>query len=1250
MADDVKQPITVKFGAPFPGDTPVTLSGSSTTPSGANPFGDVADTVQAPIDNTSAPLKSHFESTLRDAVAGHVNADGTAKPYTLADAIATGFGDSVTGLMVSGKEPQALPEDVSWTNLIAASVASLAGDVPAMIAGGVVGAGGTAGNPVGATIGAFGLPSALRSVMIDSYRHGEFTTPKEFLSRASGIFLDTAKGAVTGFAMAAVGGEVSAKLAEKAIPALAKKVIVGASELTAMTTVSKGLEGHLPSAKDFVIGGVLLIGANGATKLSRKVTDKLMDLWVKTGVRPQQALHDAEGNPSIKEDLFSDKDIPDAYSHLTEPLGKVAPVAPTVDLPPTLAEAHDSIRSKIVSGVEPIKGKWTLEKMYTAAVESIRPVKTAVDQMLKDSGIPLTDEKNPYVKLTSLRKAAATAEHFIKFGTVDFKSMAKNGKGLQEILKPIGDQMQLFENFLVALRTLELESRNVKSGFDPVKAKTIVDAYKADWAPIAKEVVEFQNRSLDYLRDSGLISNDAAKAIKELNKAYVPFYRVLEDGVAHVYGSATVKNPIKKIKGSTLDVHSPIESIIKNVFSYVALAQKNEAFKLYADLVNKTGADKEVFGNKVKTKIVATNVSTAELAKHIKANGGNVMTLHTEKQPVQVFGENIGADGSVKIEYNPENLADLPVFRALVEPVRPNEIAFFRDGKREVWELPEEIASAMKGLNKEEIPVYMKWMVPFTRVFRAGTIVSPDFLFKNPIRDQMEMFYNTKNGYTPFVDLLKGLSSVIKKDEMFQEYVRSGGAASNEMSIGQEYIKRLIKETEGKTMWQSMKDAKSDPKSLWGLARNVVMSPIDMLAHASGVLENATRLGEYARARAAGKSITTAGKETARGTLDFSRTGDITGALNQIAPFFNVKIQAMDRIIEAAKDNPIQFASKVVATSVIPAVALWVHNSQDQRYADIPKWQKQVFWIYMGDTFTYKWPKSGTDILISSSIESFLDFSQHADANTLADLVASLAGNMIPDPTPTALVAPVEQFANRSKFTGSPIIPQSLEAVLPEYQYKVYTSEVAKGIGRIIGTIPKIKFTSFASPLVIDNYIRQAVGSMGVYAVKIIDKSLAASGITNPPIAPATQLSEIPVVKQFIDRTRPTMGAPVIGEFYDAYSKQQMFKASLNKLIKDGNRDAYNALAVVAKEEMKVDLSGIKDAVTTLNSNIQKINLDPKMSAGDKQQLIENMTYKILILTKTGVTAISRQAASVKNRNRMEEEVKGVSPTLLHIQ
>lgn len=224
---------------------------------------------------------------------------------TLAEDFQAGLQSSSGGLAVRGKMPDLVlgAEHSKWYDKLAASAGQIVGDLPAMAIGGLAGAveglpGGAVGAAAVGAAGAFALPAAVRQSYVEAYSKGEVKGWADFLDRTSIVMKETGKAAAIGAATGGVGGAVT-KVASPMMSPLATTATRIGAEAGTLTVAPALLEGHAPDPEDALNAAILMVGMKGAGKVS----NKLMNLWAKTGVRPEQAVADAIKDPSIAADL-----------------------------------------------------------------------------------------------------------------------------------------------------------------------------------------------------------------------------------------------------------------------------------------------------------------------------------------------------------------------------------------------------------------------------------------------------------------------------------------------------------------------------------------------------------------------------------------------------------------------------------------------------------------------------------------------------------------------------------------------------------------------------------------------------------------------------------------------------------------------------------------------------------------------------------------------------------------------------------
>lgn len=857
--------------------------------------------------------------------------------------------------------------------------------------------------------------------------------------------------------------------------------------------------------------------------------------------------------------------------------------------PGSLREAQDTILSKVdLGGKDPFRA-YTFDEIYTAILDDFRPIEKSIEQM--KAKIPdgkVETRENPYILARLTRGLYGKAQQALEFATFDFATLKDNGKSLKDVLAPVKDDLNGLRAYAIASRALELKDRFIVSGFNIDAAAKVVAESKAKFEPVMRELVEFQNRVTKQLVDSGIVSKETYTKMLQLNKQFVPFYRVFEDAVNQASGgkgSLLPRDPIKGIKGSGLDVVDPLESIIKNTYTYIALADRNAVVKSYHDLAVKTGTP-DAFFEKQPPDMRATTVTDKEMQTFLKNNG---------------------------IEQMPKEA--LTVFRALRQPLGKNEIAFFEDGRRVVLKLEPELAAAFKATDRQTVGMLVEFLAAPARLLRAGSTLSPDFIVRNFVRDQVSSFVNSKVGYIPIYDTLRGAASIFMKDETFQAWLKSGGANSTLVSLDRNYIQSEIFRLIGEKPETNFMDK----------AWNVAKTPVEFLRIASELVENSTRVGEFKRTlEKAGQTPDTAttGKMLEGGInsreviLDFQRIGTQTKAFNLITAFFNAQLQGLDKTVRSIKDNPLGAMAKIGVSITLPSVLLWYANHDDPRWKELKDWERDLFWIIMTKDQIYRIPKPfELGILFGSLPERMLDaIAGQLSKEDVNEFSKTVLGTVMPPVMPTAVQPIFEQITNYDLMSGRDLVPSYLEdaktGVLPEYRYTEYTSELSKTLGSIVGQVPWVGATSTASPIVIENYVRDWTGGLGAYALQAADYGLRKTGILPDPVLPASTLSDIPIVKAFAVRY-PSASAESIQNFREEYVKRVQAYNTVKALAKQGDFEASMRVMQMNPQAM-VKLDGIDRMLSESNQLIRLVYKNPAMNPDEKRQLIDATYYNMI--------------------------------------
>lgn len=919
----------------------------------------------------------------------------------------------------------------------------------------------------------------------------------------------------------------------------------------------------------------------------------------------------------------------------------------------TVEMAKRKILDRIDVGGRDRREPFDFDRLYTMAVDDLHPLNQATQAM---GGSKLASE-NPYKIARLARGAMGKSEQMLQRSTFEFDTLKNNGESLRAVLEPVKRDMNGLRAYADSRRAIELEGRGIKTGFDMEAAHTVVNdkVMRAKFEPVFQRLIAYQDRLVQYLHDSGIIDEKAWTAMREANKNYVPFYALMDDTVGQggLFAGMNVKNPIKKIFGSERKKIDPIEGIIKNTIVYTKMAEDNRAGLAFKKMADESGLADQ-FYEKVKTPIVSTTVQADEMAKFLKKNG---------------------------IEDAPDSL--LTVFRAKHSPPARDEIAVFEGGKRQILRLDPEFAAAFKALDAEDVNMFVKALAIPARGLRAGATLTFEFMGRNLIRDFFTSTTTSKGVFTPF-DTVKGLMSYLKKDKDFDAWEKAGGANSSMISVDRRYLQEnLRKLTQDSGLMSRAFNVILPPGAADAATKafGIPLHPIDTLRALSETFENATRLAEFKKNQRMGEAEGLSYKEnTMRSgfasrevTLDFARAGSKSRAWNMIDAFFNASIQGTDRIVRAFRERPVATSAKIFGGITLPSVLLWAANHDDPRYKEIPQWQKDLFWIYMTDKWEnvsdaqaaamppylvrrsadghmqannghiYRIPKPfEVGVLFGSGPERMLDALYDHNPEAFKGFASTIYGALVPNLVPTAVQPIVDQYSNKSMFTGRNLVPQSLEGQLPEYQYTPYTTELAKKIGSLIAAFPGMReasldgagfgsgaATAVTSPILIENYIRAWSGGLGQYALGIADKSLREAGVLPDPVVPTSTLADIPVIKGFVIRY-PTATTQSIQDFYDGYEKNKKFYDTWMSKAQEGDEAAMQHIQDVGGPRIFVQLDSIKKTLSEHSVLINDIYKDPAMSADEKRQLIDSLYYSMIEIGKSGKEMLQQIDAETK--------------------
>lgn len=764
--------------------------------------------------------------------------------------------------------------------------------------------------------------------------------------------------------------------------------------------------------------------------------------------------------------------------------------------------------------------------VYTKAIDELNPLREMVEEVEHITGEKIAFKDNPFMQAWLSRGWVGKAEEFIKRGRPE-----KGVRSFEDIIKDIPQkEHKYFSAYLVALHDLDLHRNGEMPTFTLKEDLAAVKQYEKNptFKSAAKDIHRFQDYMLAELVNNGILKPETYHLLRNKYPNYVPFFRDFSaesmDGFfSSSKGFVNVANPIKRFKGSTRDIIDPLESIVKNTYQFYNAIERNHVGVTFAKLAKKPG--------------------------------------------IGTIVEEVRGD-------RPAKSTD-------------NTFSVWVKGKKVVYETTPELAQAMKMMNKDTSNFITKILQYPASWLRTGSTVTAGFAITNALRDTISAGVFSKHGFLPVVDTFRGLAHFLKKDQLYWDYVKSGGAHAAMVSLDRDYLSGNLRELF------------SRKSTLSKVARN----PMEVLRAISEATEVATRLGEFSNARKGytglysrltktnlkPKSLGEASIVSRDITIDFSRTGTHTKTANKVVAFFNATIQGGDKLVRAWRDDPKGMTIKSTLFITLPTIALWYLNKDNSAYQELPQWEKDTFFhIPAGDKFV-KIPKPfELGLLYGTTFERMLQYfddkSTGRNGVGFKGLGDRTIDTLLPDVLPTALSPIWEWWSNYSKFRQRNIVTQSQEKLPDKLQYGSNTSMVARKIGDTLNV----------SPYKVDNTIMGYGGNLARLGLDITD---AISGANEK--RPTKGVTELPEIRRFF--AKPYQSSDSVQRVYDDFKEQEKLH---NELKLTGQRpEGYDP-------KLYNKLKNAQNSFKAINKASKKIIDSETMSSDAKREKLDKLNIQ----------------------------------------
>ena len=790
-----------------------------------------------------------------------------------------------------------------------------------------------------------------------------------------------------------------------------------------------------------------------------------------------------------------------------------------------------------------------IKKANTEVLDALAPIKYAEDA----AGI--TDAADSgYVAARMATGAASTMQATMLYGLPEWKDgviQRKAGTGEKDallgIFSDLGADLHNWLGWMAGHRAELLMAQGRENLLDANDIAALKGQGKGKEAKFLDAKARWNRlnaATLDLAQEAGLFTKEARAEFE--SEWYIPFFRESEDGDVIApfkpKGIANQNAGIKKLKGGEANTNDLLENIFTSTSKLIDASMKNMA------------AQKTVW-NLADTGLIEVVAKPNMMDWRALKNGKDLITVKLE-----------GEDYMIRVE-------DPDLYRAMT---------FF---DRQPFGTMINMASKAK------------------RLLTAGVTASPEFMLRNFLRDSLSSWAISKDGFKPVIDSIKGVKKTLAMDGSTIDVMFSGASFlggyvnGNDPTAMADTVRKSLRR-KGMTPEQIARYEKSIIRNA-AQAKGVVANVWEKYNRYGEAFENANREAVYAAAIKAGKSHAQAAFES-KDLMDFSMMGAarfIQGA-SLVLPFFNARLQGLGKLSRELRDNPREIAKRAGMITAM-SLGLLAANWDDERYEELPDWDKDANWhFFVGDQH-FRIPKPfEIGVMFGTIPERMVRAMGDKDTGAqFGKAVARAIGDTFAlNPTPQIVKPLVEAAFNYDTFRGGPIdSPQDL-AVKAEARYNEQTSLLMRELGELSGFSPKQ----------LEHLVIGYTGTIGGYVMATADGLIRAS---RPGESASWRADEIPLVKAVYRGTGPAKSTQHMEEFYRMLSEVNQLKRTVDQYRSEGLDDKANELLEEQGGILKSrrSLSRTQQQVRVVRNKIELIQRDRTMNAEEKRKRIDEL-------------------------------------------
>ncbi len=768
-------------------------------------------------------------------------------------------------------------------------------------------------------------------------------------------------------------------------------------------------------------------------------------------------------------------------------------------------------------------------------------------------------------------------------------------------------------DYKVARRVLYDLSREGRQGaaqgFDLAAARRVVEKFDPKLNPDANPDIhnafvkgrQYGNDQLDAYQQSGLIDQQTKNEYKTRNPNWTSFSRsnrirvqltpdqkqrhgITED---HVVLEAPAGEPVRVTGAGSQELRNPKQIIKELSGSLRMLRDPFVSEGLIWSRMMQEGEHNRIF-NEIKQNfadVPGSGITLEPLPAGIKSK----VTMSELDRAMDAEGilDDVTISPDSVIEFNSPMLKPLGVPDNVVigyENGRPYALKFDDPAVAQSFATMRfKPNSGLDSFINTRLGAFAKTVA---KIQRAGITSAPGFaVLTNPVRDAWQAMGYSPAGFVPVFDNLRAVSAWFNENEVFDLWVRSGGAQAHLSAIDTPILKKNLE--------KFMAPAN---RSYVQKMAHLVKSPLEALQLMQEVVETSTRLGVFERnlrkdlginargdikqalnkARESGADVDgmvrQASVHSRDASTDFGRRGanPELRALNSITPFNNAGIQGLDlfrgKIWEGPLKQRLMMGVRLGMSVTIPSLIFAGLNWNDPVYEDMQQFEKDLFWIVkIGDQHIRIVKPLETGMLFGTLPVRMIESIAHADPSIFTKSAARMVWDLQPIGIPTLFKSPTEIALDKNFFFGGDLTPAGQKRFPKSQQRFETTSEFAKGISQFTDWVSNGK--SVASPIKIDHLVRGFGGTLAGLATQLTDPAIrSARGIKNEKSSPKGPIVDLPILGEtalggvpILNRTTANRNnaSAARNAFWKIYAESERASNAIKDVGFEGNRERF---------------------------------------------------------------------------------------------